>query len=163
MDVIPPENLSVKLLAEIIDPYRTLANITRQDDLDLSRSTDGITHRMVQTCIDENALMGKCFSVEKLESAAAEEWTLLDHAARIAWLVVNGWEDPIELDFGIPSLGYSWYPLLDGHHRLAAAIFRQDPWIPANCSGSMDEIERFRWTNHDIDPQGNQSPWDTTP
>lgn len=154
MDDIPPEKLAVALLADILDPYHTLARLCGPDS--------ELTQRMVQTCIDENCLNPNYYLDFHTETPGSE-WTLLDHAARIAWLVVNGWEDPIELDFGIPSLGHSWYPLLDGHHRLAAAIFRQDPWIPANCSGSMDEIERFRWTNHDFDTQGNQSSRDTAP
>ncbi len=27
------------------------------------------------------------------------------HISRIAWFVVNGWNDPIELDVGVPFLG----------------------------------------------------------
>lgn len=159
MNDIPPEKLSVKLLAEILDPFRTLTRLSDPD------GKHEITHRMIQTCLDENCLNPNYYLGSNDCDNKGSEWTLLDHAARIAWLVVNGWTDPIELDFGIPSLGHSWYPLLDGHHRLAAAIFRQNPFILANCSGSVEEIERFRWTNYedDADAQGNQSSRDTTP
>ena len=71
-----------------------------------------------------------------------ESWTRGDHAARIAYLVVHGWEEPIVLDVGVPGLGsYASDPVLDGHHRLAAAIVRGDPYIHASVSGSEKVIE----------------------
>ncbi|WP_323601038.1 hypothetical protein [Pseudomonas putida] len=63
-----------------------------------------------------------------------------DHSARIAYLVLNPACDPIELDVGCPGLGLggpSW-PVLDGNHRLAAAIFREDEFISAQVSGDLD-------------------------
>ena len=164
---IPPEKLDVKLLAEILDPYRTLTDISDPDGEHIRRSwtkwnsstcsqgepeqkgfwrsTDGVTTALVRHCLENQILKSDYYLGADRFKEQAEEWTLLDHAARIAWMVANNWTDPIELDFGIPSLGHSWYPLLDGHHRLAAAIYREDPWILANCSGSVDEIERFKW------------------
>src|SRR5579859_2462738 len=56
------------------------------------------------------------------------------HAKRVAYLVQYGWDAPIILDVGIPSLGYVPYPLLDGHHRLCAAIIRGDKTIRAEVS-----------------------------
>ena len=47
-----------------------------------------------------------------------------NHAARIAYLVKNGWKDAIEVDVGVPVMGYHVHWLVtDGNHRLAAAIF----------------------------------------
>ena len=48
------------------------------------------------------------------------EW----HERRIAALVVFGWDNyPIEIDVGNPSLGFYEHRIVDGVHRLAAAIF----------------------------------------
>jgi hypothetical protein len=60
------------------------------------------------------------------------------HIRRIAWLVKNGWDKPVEIDVGIPSMNYWPYPLIDGHHRLCAAIYRGDLTIAASVSGSLD-------------------------
>jgi hypothetical protein len=61
-----------------------------------------------------------------------------DHAARIAWFVVSPPEDPIEIDVGIPSVccHVDWI-ITDGNHRTAAAIYREDEYIPANVSGCV--------------------------
>jgi hypothetical protein len=68
--------------------------------------------------------------------------TANDHAARIAYFIVNGFEDPISLDVGIPTMGYSMdWILTDGHHRLAAAIFANLATVPVEFSG---EVEFFK-------------------
>ena len=60
------------------------------------------------------------------------------HAQRIAWLVTHGWDDPIDVDVGIPGLGYcpEW-PIIDGNHRLYAAVIRGDKKILASVSGDL--------------------------
>jgi hypothetical protein len=74
-----------------------------------------------------------------------EATTRLDHMRRIAWFVVNGWRDPIEIDFGVPCFGYEpTWPIIDGNHRLAAAILREDHSIVASCSGQVDVIDLYR-------------------
>lgn len=60
------------------------------------------------------------------------------HARSIAWLMKNGWEEPIDIDVGIPSMGYYPYILTDGHHRLCAAIMTGESLIKAQVSGSLD-------------------------
>jgi len=63
-----------------------------------------------------------------------------DHAGRIAYLVRHRATDPISLDVGCPALGY-WGPpwmVVDGNHRLAAAIFRGDLTISALVDGQLD-------------------------
>jgi len=68
--------------------------------------------------------------------------TANDHAARIAYFIMNGFEDPISLDVGIPSMGYSMdWILTDGNHRLAAAIFSNLATVPVEFSG---EVEFFK-------------------
>jgi len=70
----------------------------------------------------------------------------LEHIARIAWFVVHGWNDPIHIDVGVPSLGcYPAWPLEDGNHRFAAAIVRGDRVIPTDMSGAVSEIQKFLW------------------
>lgn len=65
-----------------------------------------------------------------------------DHAARIAYFVFTGFDDPISLDVGIPSKGYyvDWI-VTDGNHRLAASIFSGLGTVPAEFSG---EVEVFK-------------------
>ncbi len=64
---------------------------------------------------------------------------------RIAWLVVNGWEHPIEIDVG-SHLGGGWPAITDGNHRTCAAIFARAPFIEASVSGCVSMIESLRWT-----------------
>lgn len=66
------------------------------------------------------------------------------HAERIAYLVVHGWDDPIEIDVGVPSMGcHVGWPVLDGNHRLYAAMYRGDPEIRATVSGSLDYMQEL--------------------
>lgn len=69
--------------------------------------------------------------------------TLQFHIARIAYLVVNGWQEAIDLDIGCELMPVSYWrlpehPVVDGNHRLAAAIFRKDRFISATVSGDVD-------------------------
>lgn len=62
----------------------------------------------------------------------------IEHVRRVAYFVVYATQEPIELDVGVPELG--WYPswiIEDGNHRLAAAFFRGDKEINASVSGSI--------------------------
>lgn len=67
-----------------------------------------------------------------------------DHAGRIAFLVENPANDAIEVDVGIPALGYQppWM-VTDGNHRLAAAIFAGRAFIPADIGGQIDYAEQI--------------------
>lgn len=61
------------------------------------------------------------------------------HAGRIAYFVVHGWADTIGIDVGVPSLGcHIAWPVQDGNHRLAAAIYRGDETILADIDGSVN-------------------------
>lgn len=67
-----------------------------------------------------------------------------EHISLIAWFVVHGWIDPIQIDVGVPSLGcYPKWPLEDGNHRFAAAIIRGDTTIDAHMSGEVDLCRTF--------------------
>ncbi len=61
------------------------------------------------------------------------------HIARVAYLVKNPPNDPIEIDVGVPSLGClpSWI-IADGNHRLAAAFYRKDLAIRTSISGEVN-------------------------
>ncbi len=68
----------------------------------------------------------------------SEQGNPFAHARRIAYLVHHDWDDPIEVDVGIPSLGYhpAW-PVLDGNHRLYAASVRGDTAIVVTVAGDL--------------------------
>lgn len=75
-----------------------------------------------------------------------EEWTREQHIERIAWLVLNPATDPIEVDVGIPFMGFvPENPIQDGNLRFAAALYRKDPWILATLSGQVSVIKSFTW------------------
>jgi hypothetical protein len=61
------------------------------------------------------------------------------HIQRIAYLIVNGWNDPIDLDVGVPCLGcYIRWVVVDGNHRFFAAIVRGDNVIRVMISGQTN-------------------------
>lgn len=75
-----------------------------------------------------------------LDDTPNREW----HIGRIAYLAVNGWEDPIDIDVGIPSLGcYANDIIMDGWHRFAAAIYRKNKFINAAWSGENAEARKL--------------------
>lgn len=93
--------------------------------------------------------------VGELEPPFELRWTELPsqrelrqkHARKVAWFVQNGFQKPLHIDVGVPSLGF--YPawlVTDGNHRLAAAVFRhreygEDPLLPVSVCGSVDRAK----------------------
>lgn len=66
------------------------------------------------------------------------------HVKRIAWLAVNfSQEFPIAIDFGIDGFHNSGDFILDGCHRIAAAIYRKEKFITAECCGSESRINNY--------------------
>ena len=59
---------------------------------------------------------------------SGQPWSKMGHAARIRWLAEHGWSDPIVLDWSQDV------PVVDGNHRLCAALWRGDKEI-LTCSG----------------------------
>ena len=69
------------------------------------------------------------------------------HLDRIEYLTAFGWtnpdsmnscdEDPITVDVGVFDQMPIW-PILDGNHRLAAAVLRGDDFITVQASGDWD-------------------------
>lgn len=62
----------------------------------------------------------------------------IGHILRIAYFSICGWKDSISIDVGIPNFcNVNWF-VIDGNHRLAAAIFRRDEEMLVNFSGSIE-------------------------
>ncbi len=72
-------------------------------------------------------------------------WRRKDHIQRIAYLVVNPSDKPIEIDVGVPGLGCNvMWPIDDGNHRLGSAIYRGLEFVPTSISGDVDyAVELF--------------------
>jgi len=67
------------------------------------------------------------------------------HIRRIAYLAKFGWEDPIDIDIGIPNWTLPSWVIQDGNHRYVASLFLDYDWIEAECSGDIDLIEELRF------------------
>jgi hypothetical protein len=65
------------------------------------------------------------------------------HARRVAYLVSETNYPPIILDVGVPGYRGPEYLIWDGNHRLAAALYRQDPWIAVDFSGAVSEFKEM--------------------
>lgn len=65
------------------------------------------------------------------------------HIRRVAYLVVHPDANPISVDVGVRGLCSVSWPIMDGHHRLAAAFYRGDETIGVEASGSVDLIQEF--------------------
>lgn len=68
-------------------------------------------------------------------------WNKIQHEQRIAYLVLKKDITPISLDVGV-NYFYDNF-LADGHHRIAAAIYRHETNIPGVFSGNVKLIELF--------------------
>ncbi len=82
---------------------------------------------------------------EMLGTPVAGDGTAVEHIGRVLYLAQHGWNDAIEMDIGIPCLGYagpSW-PVLDGNHRLWAAALRGDHFIFVDVAGQVDHAARL--------------------
>lgn len=82
-----------------------------------------ITKQEVLDCIKQNKLM---HPDRVLKGNNFIPCTRQQHIERIAWLVLNVKDDPITLNIKAP------HPIIDGNHRLAAAIIRGDLTIKIN-------------------------------
>ncbi len=124
--------ISVKSIRKLCDPT--------QNDV---WSCGIVAQSLVAQCIQQGRLIDheewEALNAEALYIPSAEE-----HASRIAYLATEGWEDPIEIDVGVPSLGYfpKW-PLEDGNHRLFAAIFKKHETIDATFAGDLDLVSEL--------------------
>lgn len=116
------KEVSVKKLSALISVYKE-----GEDGTD-TWGTE-VTLEDVKDRIVSNKLESRSFSDTPMDNSP------YDHASRIAYLVLNKDDNPISLDVGIPSIGYHSIVLIDGNHRLAAAIYRKDKIIKVDYSG----------------------------
>lgn len=97
----------------------------------------GITHQEIKSAIERGQLQ----QLPPYSPFTGE--TRQQHINRIAWYVVHGWADsPITIDLTSLDLVIIW-PILDGNHRLAAAIYRGDDMIWADVFGSQKQIKEY--------------------
>lgn len=97
--------VKVEQIKKLYNPY---LNSTWRE---LKESGSTISIQMVQDCINNECLNEVPYSYPEIGN-----WDLMRHASRVAWLVVNGWDqekDCLEIDADH----------LEGHHRLAALIY----------------------------------------
>ena len=86
----------------------------------------------VQEAIDKRRLQENPFK----EDVRLRRW----HIERVAYLVVNPDKTPICLGHGLTEVGlFTFFPVYDGFHRLAAAIFRDDDTIRIRPSVNLQE------------------------
>lgn len=101
--------------------------------------SDPLSHEDVALAVQDGLFSDKPFDTTRHETREDEREY---HRRRIAWLVMNRVDTPIEIDIGAPSLG--WTPtrppfdFIDGNHRLCAAAVRQDRRILVTYSGECD-------------------------
>lgn len=77
-----------------------------------------------------------------LSEPATNVKTRVGHMRRIAYFVVHGWSDAIDIDIGCPHIGIRpLWGIMDGNHRYVASLIRKDDKILATCSGLASEIE----------------------
>lgn len=63
---------------------------------------------------------GQLNSPGNMGESSSEHHSRAWHIQRVAWFVVHGWDEPIVID---PE---GLWPVIDGNHRLSAAIARGD-------------------------------------
>jgi hypothetical protein len=99
-----------------------------------------VTPALVTQALEEGGLIDRPFETD-LESQVM--LTPSDHARRIAYFVRHGWNDPILVELGVPGLtDAGHWPIEDGNHRFAAAIYRNDLHIAAEVSGEVRRIRK---------------------
>lgn len=122
--------ISVEKLKQFCNPFETPCWETKTP----------VLYNEVKRAVTSNCTLLSQYS----SSVEPPKWSKKKHIERIAHLVINPDYTPIEIDVGVPSLGYcsEWF-IVDGNHRFAAAIFRGDLTILATCSGQVDLIENL--------------------
>lgn len=131
--------ISVPHLQQIANPFDS---VVWHLDID-----SPITRQEIQTAIAQGRTVSQpCNMLPALDWVDASA-RRRRHVERVAFLVMYGWFDPIMIDVGLPDYFFGarppFWPITDGNHRVAAAIFRKDPFIPGNVVGSIEEACRL--------------------
>jgi hypothetical protein len=90
----------------------------------------------VFSCMGSGSSAGRLPAGLTAEDSSSIEYNI----ARIAWLAKNGWDDndePITVEM-YPKSRHEWYPIVDGNHRLAAAIVLKLETIRITPDGDID-------------------------
>lgn len=106
-----------------------------------------VTRAQVRRCIASGRLEARrnCMAQRRVnQQEACEDYD----AARIAYFVVNGIPDPIDLEI----MGPDDIRIDEGCHRLAAAIFRKDEFVMASYGGYVDVFHRTFRKKHHVTP-----------
>lgn len=132
---LPPVKIDLNKLKELFNPFESNVWVKIDSPITIDEITDYINKGLYQS--------------PDIEVKHDLIWDVSDrdiHLKRIAWLVKNydSEQYPILIDFGIPSLGMGFFEISDGCHRVAAAIYRNDKFIYADCSGEVNEIEKYK-------------------
>lgn len=130
--------LSVARLSVVANPFRHdpwgIGPLTR---LTVTRAINRLRQKYSRR--GDKPMAGPCWAM-KGSKRERRRW----HVERVAWLVVYGWDDPIEIDVGVPSLGcFPDWIVQDGNHRLAAAIYLGRRTILASCGGQQSAIDEY--------------------
>lgn len=112
--------LAVSAMQQHADPFRQVVWHTTLHT--------PITREEVQAAIDAGRLRAR--PVDADHAATRQQ-----HIERVAYLVVHSWSDFISVE-----AHWGGWPVVDGNHRLAAAIFRGDKDIEVEFGGMLDEI-----------------------
>ncbi|AFU88180.1 hypothetical protein CcrColossus_gp310 [Caulobacter phage CcrColossus] len=131
--------ISVPHLQQIADPFE---NVVWHLDID-----SPITRQEVHDAIAQGRYSGHISTALYSRNWNDPTERRRTHAERIAHLVTFGWHDAIMIDVGIPSYFFGarppYWPVTDGNHRLAAAIYRCDPYIAGDVVGCVEEACRL--------------------
>lgn len=100
--------MAVQELRSLIDPYLD----------DVWWFSSPLTRGEVEAAAHEGRLLAEPLVIRRLDETPEE--VRRRHVERVAYFLVRGWSSPLLLD-GLK--------LVDGHHRLAAAILRGDEWV----------------------------------
>lgn len=128
----------VKKLADPFGCWMELKSpITHQEVLDCLKNNQ---EQLTETPLALDAMMDSKGSFDVDEARQK-------HIQKIAYFVKNGFDKPIDIDVGVPSMGcYIDHMIEDGNHRLAAAIIRKDKTIKCSIMGEGEyAIELGLW------------------
>jgi hypothetical protein len=117
---------------------RKLSKICKPFETDIW-SCGPVTESLVKEALQQK-------SYNSRQYGSCEDWSANEHASRIAYLICNGWTDSIDVDVGCFGFCPEWI-VMDGNHRLAAAIFRKDKTIKCSLSGDVKLIKKLLGVN----------------
>lgn len=126
--------VSISSVKEVWDPF----SIKVWDDLE-----SPITIKEIMECIINNS-----FACEYLAEGDLARKNRDYHIKRIAYFVVNGWKEPIQIDVRTTIPKFNEFKIFDGKHRLVAAIFKFDSSISSILRGMISEKEEKSCMNY---------------